>query len=81
MLKKEKAPAQTGASKANSIYILSHLSNLIKLKRDQVSRSFWLANYTLESNRQDRAARGHLWQQIGFCLALLVFRMIGRMVP
>jgi len=79
VLRKEKASAQTEAKfEANSTFIVAYLSNLIKLKRDQVSRSFWLANYNLEESRQDHAALGHLWKQIGSCLALLAFRLAGK---
>lgn len=63
--------------KANYILVLQH----IKSKQQYLSRKFWVANYGLEESRQDHAARGHLWKQILYCLALLVFRMIGRVMP
>jgi len=82
ILKKEKAPESTEAEfETNSASIVAYLSNLIKLKRDQVSRKFWVANYSLEENRQDHAARGHLWRQISYCLTLLLFRVIGKVMP
>ena len=81
MPRKEKALAQTRAkSRTNLAFNLAYPSNFIKSKRDQVARSFWIANYGIEEARQDHAARGHLWKQILYCLALLVFRMIGRLM-
>jgi len=50
----------------------------IKSKHQYLSRKFWVANYNLEESRQEHGRRGHLWKQIGFCLALFVFRIIGR---
>jgi len=78
---KENAPRQQGENNTKKIYyigILADVSNTVKKKYKRISRSFWVASYNLETARQDHAARGHLWQQIGFCLALLVFRIIGR---
>jgi len=59
-------------------FIFAVTSKIVKQNYERFSRSFWVANYALEESRQDHAARGHLWRQIGCCLSLLVFRMIGR---
>ena len=47
-----------------------------KLLRRQASVTFALA-YSLELARQDHADAGHLWRQVGCCIALSFFRMIG----
>ena len=60
--------------------IITEFSASIKSKKKRLSFVFWKANYSLEENRQDYAARGHLWRQIGCCLSLIVFRIIGRVL-
>ncbi len=62
----------------NSIFTVT--SNLVKKNYERFSRSFWIANFRLEENRRDHADLGHLWRQISYCLALLVFRLVGRVV-
>jgi len=52
----------------------------IKSGYEHLSRKFWVANYSLEESRQDHAARGHLWRQIGYCIVLLAFRLAGKVV-
>ena len=53
----------------------------VKKRMGRISISFWRLNYALEEARQDHAARGHLWRQISYCLALLLFRVIGKVMP
>ena len=81
---KEKAVEGTTAqSKTKRLYNLSIFSNFSKLVKKKVSRistSFWRSNYILEENRREHASLGHLWKQIGYCFALLVFRFVGRVI-
>lgn len=53
---------------------------LCELKVKAISFSLWRINYELEEARQDHAARGHLWRQIGYCIVLLAFRIAGKVV-
>ena len=81
MSTQQKAPEETEArNETNHNSIITEFSASIKSKKKRLSFVFWKANYSLEENRQDHAARGHLWKQIGFCLALLAFRLAGRVV-
>ncbi len=51
---------------------------LCELKVKAISFSFWRIKYELEEARQEHAALGHLWRQIGCCIALSLFRILGR---
>ncbi len=77
-----KTVAGTTAIKNNTYdnNIVRRIPQFIKLKVKGISFSFWRINYELEKARQEHAALGHLWRQIGCCIALSLFRIIGRVV-
>ena len=80
---KKAVVSATAQNKTKGTYhtnILTHSFNLVKKKVKRISRSFWVASYNLETARQDHAARGHLWRQIGYCIVLLAFRLAGKVV-
>jgi len=56
--------------------IFTQFLHRVKKRFDQIATSFWRVNYNLGMSRQEHAALGHLWCQIGCCLSLIVFRMI-----
>lgn len=70
--------ANTKRIYCNSIFAVTW--DLVKKKYERVSISFWRTNYIFEENRREHAALGYLWKQIGYCIALLVFRAIGKVV-
>ena len=77
------AQRELGVGDTKSIYrtsIFTRPFNLVKKRARRISTSFWRTNYILEENRREHASLGHLWKQIGFCLSLLVFRFVGRVV-
>ncbi len=43
----------------------------------QLSTVLWRTAYAMEEARQDHAAAGRVWRQVGCCIALSFFRMIG----
>jgi len=79
-IKKENPEAVTPGHQNNTSWNINYTSFLHygKSKYQYLARKFWVVNYSLEESRQDHAARGHLWKQIGFCLVLLIFRLIGK---
>lgn len=44
---------------------------------NSISCYLWRTAYALEESRQIHAAAGHLWRQVGYCMALSLFRLIG----
>jgi len=77
----KKAPASTGAEfETNSNFIWTYFIKLIKKKYNNFSIKFWRMNYGLEMNRQDHAADGHLYREIGACLVLLIYKGMGRII-
>jgi len=77
---RELGVSETDTKRVYCNSIVTVTSNLVKKNYEHFSRSFWIANFRLEENRRDHADLGHLWRQISYCLALLVFRLVGRVV-
>jgi len=77
-----KTVAGTTAVKNNTYdnNIVRRIPQFIKSRVKGISFSLWRINYELEEARQDHAARGHLWRQIGYCIVLLAFRLAGKVV-
>ena len=73
-----KTVAGTTAIKKNTSdkRIVSYIPQFIKPK--DISFFLWRLNYQLEESRQEHASLGHLWRQVGCCIALSIFRIIGR---
>jgi len=81
ILSKEKASVAAEAKlETNSISIFYYLPKLIKKKYNNFSIKFWRMNYGLEMKRQDHAADGHLYREIGACLVLLIYKGMGRII-
>jgi len=80
----ERAEAATPApGKTKNFYstsIFPDFVKIIKKKYNHFSILFWRKNYGLEMNRQDHAAAGHLYREIGACLILLMYKAIGRVL-
>jgi len=75
----EKTPVHAGA-KCNTYddVIIRYIPKIIKSRVKDISFSLWRINYELEEARQEHASLGHLWRQIGCCIALSLFRILGR---
>jgi len=58
--------------------IVRYIPQFIKSRVKDISFFLWRINYELEESRQEHASLGHLWRQIGCCIALSMFRIIGR---
>ena len=76
-----KAPVDAGAEfETTSNFILTYFIKLIKKRYQNFSIKFWRMNYGLAMNREDHAAAGHLYREIGACIVLLMYKGIGRII-